>query len=218
MQIATKSMRRWSAPEVSPAVAAAFADRWKRSRVASVVAHASYLINVASRDGTYVFPMSVRALADELRRADALGIPTVVLHAGSHGGAGLREGMKRLVEGLCVALGEARGLRAGVALENMAGEGTTIGFRLEQLAQVLGEVGDPRLGCCIDICHLFAAGYDLRTERGYEGVMREVEATVGLERVRVVHLSDSAGALGSRVDRHAERPSRLVTSTRVARV
>lgn len=156
------------------------------------MSHASYLINLCATD-----PLTLRrsraALVDEIRRCAALGIPYLVVHPGAHMGAGEEAGLARVAESLRVALARTRGVT--VLLENTAGQGTSLGWRLEHLAAL-------RAGVCLDTCHLFAAGYDLRTPRAYERTMREIEATVGLDRVKAFHLNDSKAPLGSRVDRH----------------
>jgi deoxyribonuclease-4 len=160
------------------------------------MSHASYLINLCATD-----PLTLRrsrwALVDEIRRCAALGIPYLCVHPGAHMGAGEEAGLARVAESLRFALARTRGVT--VLLENTAGQGTSLGWRLEHLAELLRV---PRTGVCLDTCHLFAAGYDLRTPRAYERTMRAVEATIGCYSVKALHLNDSRCGLGSRRDRH----------------
>lgn len=182
-----------------------------------VVSHAAYLINVAGPGGVRpsggtteqnwpkrdIRGRSVRALADELARAVKLGVPYVVLHPGNHMGDGDEAGLQRALEALDQTLDAHRDDPVTVLVETTAGQGTGIGHRLEHLAWLVEHSACPeKLAVCCDTCHMFAAGYDLRGEAGYEATMRQIERTVGLERVRLWHLNDCLKPLGSRVDRH----------------
>jgi len=162
------------------------------------MSHASYLINLCATD-----PLTLRrsraALVDEISRCEALAIPYVCVHPGAHMGAGEEAGVRLAAESVRLAL--ARSRRVAVLFENTAGQGTSIGWRLEHLRDLL-RLAPRRTGVVLDTCHLFAAGYDLRTPRAYEKTMRAVEKIVGKERVKAFHVNDSKGALGSRVDRH----------------
>jgi len=147
---------------------------------------------------------SRETLADELRRAHALGIPWVVLHPGTHGGCGEAKGLERIARGLKAVLAETAGLASGILLETSAGQGTAVGHRFDHLAWLLDCCGpNERLGVCLDTCHLFASGYDIRTPRAYHRTLRDLDRTIGLGAVRTIHLNDSRRELGSRVDRHA---------------
>ncbi|HEV2057446.1 MAG TPA: deoxyribonuclease IV, partial [Methylomirabilota bacterium] len=129
--------------------------------------------------------------------------PFVIIHPGSHKGQGLEAGIRRIVGALDEVTSRTRGYRVRVLLENTAGGGATIGRSFEELAALLGGARAPeRLGVCLDTCHLFAAGYDLRTRAGYEGVMKSCAAIVGLRHVRAFHLNDAKAELGSGLDRH----------------
>jgi len=210
IQIATKNMRRWRAAPLAPATCAEFARRWRESTVRAVVAHASYLINLAHRDQRQLlfgdsedqslYRRSIEALIREIQRADALGILWVVLHAGSHRGTGVDNGIRAARKALEEVLARTADCRTGVAVETTAGQGTAIGHTLEQTAHLTE--GHPRLGCCLDSCHLFAAGYDMRPPADYERLVERIAATIGLSRITVVHLNDSRTDLGSRIDRH----------------
>ncbi len=146
---------------------------------------------------------SLEAFADEIERCEQLGIPFLVFHPGSHVGSGEAAGLQRIIDSLDSALSLKPSCETQVLLENTAGQGSNLGYRFEHLAEILGKTQYPdRLGVCLDTCHLFAAGYDLRTRSTYEAVFREFDAIVGLDRVKAFHLNDSKKSLGSRVDRH----------------
>jgi deoxyribonuclease-4 len=167
-----------------------------------VVAHNGYLINLAAR-AKPLWKKSVAALIVELERCTTLGIPYLVAHPGSHGGAGEAEGVRRVAEALEVALGRVAGPM--VLLETTAGQGFSLGWRFEQLAAIRAAVGTglrQRIGVCLDTCHLFAAGYDFRTPAAYGTLRRALDAALGLDLVHAIHMNDSRRGLGSRVDRH----------------
>lgn len=200
LQIFTKNARGWSAPALSRDEASAFRREAKRTGL-TAFAHGSYLVNFAS-DEPGIRERSIACAIDELRRADRLGVPYVVYHPGSH--VDERTGIRLIAQAADEVLRAARTRTATLCFEGTAGQGNCIGWRLEHLAELLSAstLGD-RIGICLDTCHLFAAGYDLRTRRKYEAVMDQVEATIGTARVRCFHLNDSKRPLGSRVDRHA---------------
>lgn len=202
VQIFTGSNRQWASRPVPDSAARLFRSTARRLRVRPVSSHACYLINLAASDRA-VRDLSRKALCEEIERAEALGVPHLVLHPGSHTGAGPEEGMRRVADGLASVLARTDACRVRVLLENTAGQGTALGWRFEELARILSLLGDPpRVGVCIDTCHTFAAGYDLRTPEAYRATMHALDAAVGLRRVRLLHLNDSRGDLGSRVDRH----------------
>ncbi len=139
----------------------------------------------------------------ELERCEALDIPYLVLHPGSHMDAGEEEGLKRVARALGEVHAATRGFRARILLETTAGQGTNLGYRFEQLAWLIENTPEgERLGVCLDTCHAFAAGYELRTPEGYEATLEEFDRVIGLSRLLAVHLNDSKNGLGSRVDRH----------------
>ncbi len=180
-----------------------FASALAGGGVRVVFAHSSYLINLASADAR-VRARSVASLGEELRRCAALGLPYLVLHPGAHGGQGERIGIRLIAAGLDDAFQADPGGATRVLLETTAGQGSVIGWRFEHLAAIIASSANPaRLGVCLDTCHLFAAGYDLRSRAGYAGTMGEFERAVGLGRIRAFHLNDCMGGLGSRMDRHA---------------
>lgn len=167
-----------------------------------VVAHAAYLINLASPDRR-VLGRSRRGLADELARCHRFGIDALIVHPGAHLGSGIERGVARVVESVGEVLDRTPG-GTRLLLENTAGQGTVLGASLEELASMLeGCAAEERLGVCLDTCHAFAAGYGLHRSRGYEAYWARVEALLGLDAVGCLHLNDSQHPLGSHRDRHA---------------
>jgi deoxyribonuclease-4 len=202
VQIFLKNQRQWAARPLGGEEIRAFAAARRRTGIRRVFAHASYLINLACPDPAG-WARAVDAFTDELERGEALGLSCVVIHPGSHMGAGLDAGLRRVVAALDASLGRTAGYGIKVALENTAGGGHTVGRTFGELAALIDGAARPeRLGVCIDTCHLFVAGYDLRTPAGYEHAMAECEATVGRRRVLAFHLNDARAPFGSGLDRH----------------
>ncbi|MBI4887006.1 MAG: deoxyribonuclease IV [Acidobacteria bacterium] len=202
LQIFTKNASQWRGAPLDPAEVQAFRARIDRTGIAPVVSHASYLINLAT-----TFPalreQSIAALIDELDRADALGLLGVVIHPGTCTAGTEEEGLRLIAEAIRAAF-RARPRRPTlVLLEHTAGQGRTLGYRFEHLAAIIGHLrGSPRVGVCLDTCHLLASGYDLSTASGYRDTFAAFERIVGLERLKVFHANDSKKPCGSRVDRH----------------
>jgi len=202
VQIFLKNQLQWAARPYTQEDIRQFAAAWKASGIRTVFAHSSYLINLAAAEPAS-FVRAVDAFHDELERAEALGLPFVIIHPGSHKGLGLEEGIRRIVRALDEVTSRTRGYRVRVLLENTAGGGATIGRSFEELAALLAGARAPeRLGVCLDTCHLFAAGYDLRTREGYEGVVKSCASIIGLRQVRAFHLNDAKAPLASGLDRH----------------
>ena len=202
VQIFLKNQLQWAAKPYTGEEIALFKAAWKSSGIATVFAHSSYLINLAAA-APAEWQRAVAAFHDELERAEALGLPFVIIHPGSHRGEGLEAGVGRIARALDEVIARTRGYRVMVLLENTAGGGATIGRSFEELAALLHAVKTPeRVGVCLDTCHLFAAGYDVRTRTGYESAMRACARLVGLRRVRAFHLNDAKASLGSGLDRH----------------
>ena len=202
VQIFLKNQRQWAAKRLAADEVRAFRAARRASGVRHVFAHSSYLINLAGPDAT-AWAQAVDAFTDELERGEALGLSCVVIHPGSHMGAGLEPGFRRVIGALDQALARTAGYRIKVALENTAGGGNSVGRTFGELATLISGAARPeRIGVCIDTCHLFAAGYDLRTEAGYARAMAECEATVGRRRVLAFHLNDARAPFGSGLDRH----------------
>lgn len=202
LQIFTKSVGQWRARALPPEEIARFRRRADETGIRPVVAHNSYLINLAAASPA-LRARSVAALGEELDRAESLGLEGLVMHPGSYTTGDEQEGLRFIGDGLVTLLGERPRARTMVLLEQTAGQGTNLGHRFEHIAAILDRVGgSPRVGVCLDTCHLLTAGYDLCTEAGYEDTFREFDRLVGLDRIKVFHLNDSKKPCGSRVDRH----------------
>jgi deoxyribonuclease-4 len=202
IQIFTKSNRQWRAKRLDDREVEAFKANLAATGIRPVVAHDCYLVNLAAPRQA-VWKRSVGAFREELERAERLGIPYLVTHPGSHAGAGEAEGIRRVAEALNLLHAALPGFRVQTLLETTAGQGSSLGYRFEQLAAILARVeAANRVGICLDTCHVFAAGYDIRTPETYRKTLEEFAACLGLERMRAIHLNDSRGDLGSRVDRH----------------
>jgi deoxyribonuclease IV len=203
VQVFTKSPQQWQARPLVKEDIRAFREAQDAAGIPCVAAHDTYLINPAAVDPA-VLQRSREAMVDELERAAALGIPALVMHLGARGSEPEEAAMERLIESVQVALEQTPDDGPTLLLETTAGQGSCLGHRFEHLAQVLEAVDRPdRLAVCLDTCHIFAAGYDIRTSEAYAATMAEFDRVVGLHRVRLVHANDSKRELGSRVDRHA---------------
>lgn len=227
IQVFVKNASRWQGkPLVRDEI-----DRFRRAHEVSdidpLVAHASYLINLAA-DKPDNLKKSRAALADELQRCHQLGIPGLVVHPGAHLGAGIDTGIERIASSLREVLSGLPDNNTRVLLENTAGQGTLVGFRLEHLAQIRAQTDAPgRVGICIDTCHAFAAGYPIHERSGYDELLETVSDLFGDDEPSCFHLNDSRYPLGAKRDRHAnlgqgEIPlevfERLVLDTSLQRV
>ena len=207
MQVFVKNASRWQgktlAGEEVDAFRAAHAAWTSGGGGAPLLAHAAYLINLAAPPGE-VLARSRAGLRDELERCARLGVGGLVVHPGAHGGAGEEEGLRRVAASLDVVLAERPAGGPRVLLETTAGQGSCLGWRLEQLEAILAMSRHPEsLAVCLDTCHLFAAGYPVDTPEGVDAVLAEAGARFGAERLACVHVNDSRHARGSRRDRHA---------------
>ena len=202
LQIFVKNASQWRAKPLAEDAIERFC-RAHRGDPLPLVAHGSYLINLCSTNPE-TLDRSRLALSDELERCTLLGVPGLVLHPGAHLGAGEDQGLDAIARSLDAVLGDRPDLEARVVLENTAGQGTVLGSRFEQLGRIVESCDHPdRLGVCLDSCHAFAAGYDLRSPDGYQAMLEEFDRDVGLAKLQAVHLNDSKFALGHRKDRHA---------------
>lgn len=202
VQLFTKNNNQWRAKPISDEESARFRAALERLGVRHPLSHSSYLINLGSSDAE-LWRKSIDALIVELQRAEQLGIPYVVVHPGAAVGATAQTGLDNIVRALDVIHEFAPRLRSQLLLENTAGQGSCLGWRFEQLADILTRVRQSdRLGVCFDTCHAFAAGYPLADRRDYLATFREFDRIVGVERIRAFHVNDSKRELGSRVDRH----------------
>jgi deoxyribonuclease-4 len=202
IQVFTKNNLRWAAPPLRAETVEEWHRNLEETGIAPIVAHDSYLINLASPNEA-LWHRSLDALVTEIARCEVLSIPYLVTHPGSHIGMGEERGLRRIAQALDRAFERVPGAQVTVLLETTAGQGTGLGHRFEHLARIieLAKVGD-RLGVCFDTCHALAAGHEIRTPEGYEETFRQFESIIGLERLKVFHVNDSKRDLGSRVDRH----------------
>jgi deoxyribonuclease IV len=201
VQVFTKNQQQWKCKPLAAEAIGLWSDALRRSKFAVTVSHDSYLINLASPDDR-LWRASIDLFIEELSRCVILGIPFLVAHPGAHTGSGEEAGLARIAAALDECHAAVAGDGVTTCLEITAGQGSSLGYRLEHLAAILEKVRDPkRLGVCLDTAHLFAAGYDFRGKK-YEAFIKELDSLVGTSRVKVLHLNDSKKDLGSRVDRH----------------
>jgi deoxyribonuclease-4 len=194
--------RTWKTRELSPEEPLSFRTAWKKSNVKQVIAHVPLIVNPAGPNDA-IWQNSKTRLATELSIADRLGIQLLVMHPGYYGKLGKKVGIRRTVEALNDVFNAAETTRVVVLVETMAGQGSALGSRFEELAEIItGVEKNYLLGVCVDTCHVFAAGYDIRGYRGYENVLEEFDAKVGKDKLKMLHMNDSKGDLGCRIDRH----------------
>jgi len=203
VQLFSKSSQQWAARPITDQELAL----WKQTRAATkaqpALVHDSYLINLATPDDL-AWAKAKRAFADELQRADRLQVPYLVTHPGAHMGRGTTFGVARVSAALNEILSENPGLQTQVLLETTAGQGSSLGARFEELRDILaGLTGPNRVSICIDTCHIFAAGYDIRTAQSYAQTFAQFAEVLGWQALSAFHVNDSQKPLGSRIDRHA---------------
>jgi len=200
-QIFTRNPNQWKFKPIPDDISAAFKERRRKSGIRRVVDHMPYLPNLASPDKA-TMKISRFSLDEEVKRCDALGIDYLVVHLGSHLGRGIAVGISNVAEACNGALSGSSG-KTSILLENMAGQKNSVGSRLEELKAILDKIKvDDRVGVCFDSCHGFASGFDLRDKAAVEHTMSLFEEVIGFDKLKVVHLNDSKGPLGSRLDRH----------------
>jgi deoxyribonuclease IV len=201
-QVFTKNPQQWAARPQTDDEIEVFLSAQETTGIRCIASHDTYLINPASEKED-ILAKSRAALVDEVQRCARLKIPYVVMHQGAQGDATEAEALFRLAESVRITLDAIPDGGPMLLLETTAGQGKTLGWRFEQMAAVFEGVGDdPRLGICLDTCHLFAAGYDLRDEPAYTGTMALFDRLIGLKHVHLIHANDSKRELGARVDRH----------------
>jgi len=200
-QIFTRNPRGWTYTKLKKAEVDEFRRKFEAAGFRVAMAHMPYLPNIASPKKD-IYEKSVRSLVAELERCGALGLELLVVHVGSHLGAGLEKGVEQVANAVNKAV-EAVDNQVKVLLENMAGQRNSCGSRFEDIAEILSRVKNAdRVGVCLDTCHLLAAGYDIRSEEAVDATISRFDKVVGLNRLWAVHLNDSKGALGSGLDRH----------------
>ncbi len=203
LQIFTKNQKQWKAKPIEDEDAALFRQCCVDCVVDPVVAHDSYLINLAS-PADEMWEKSIDAFRIELERCEQLGIPFLVTHPGAHMKAGTHEGIARVVAALDRIHSDLPGLKVRTLLETTAGQGTTLGSTFEELEAIIDGVTSPeRLGVCFDTCHTFVAGYDIRTPETYAETMDQFDRTVGVNQIEAFHFNDALTEFGSKRDRHA---------------
>lgn len=202
IQIFSKNQRQWTAKPIKNQSRMAYLKRRSVSSIRKVLIHASYLINLASPDPVR-YEMSREACFEEIRRASILKADGLVLHPGSHMGAGVDAGIERIVESLCLLMESVRAWGGDLLLENTPGCGSQCGSHFNRLMEIIQSIPDNEcVGICFDTAHAFSAGYDLRTRKGYDSVFNTIDKRAGLKRLRAFHLNDTQVELGSRRDRH----------------
>jgi deoxyribonuclease-4 len=200
-QIFTRNPRGWTYTKLKKAEVDEFRRKFEAAGFRVAMAHMPYLPNIASPKKD-IYEKSVRSLVAELERCGALGLELLVVHVGSHLGAGLEKGVEQVANAVNRAV-EAVDNQVKVLLENMAGQRNSCGSRFEDIAEILSRVKNAdRVGVCLDTCHLLAAGYDITSEEAVDATISRFDKVVGLNRLWAVHLNDSKGALGSGLDRH----------------
>jgi deoxyribonuclease IV len=202
VQIFVKNNMQWFGKPHAPDVLALYGKELASQKVAAVFGHTGYLINLGA-PACDNREKSLQSLIQEIGFATDLGLPFLVMHPGAHLGEGEKEGLKQIVTGINEVFRATKTSPVRIALENTAGQGSCLGCELRHLAEIYDKVERPeRLAICLDTCHLFAAGYDIRTPKGWDAAMAESESLFGLKQVVAFHLNDSKADFGSRVDRH----------------
>ncbi|MEA3470873.1 MAG: deoxyribonuclease IV [Thermodesulfobacteriota bacterium] len=204
IQIFTKSPNRWEERILEESERERFVSLRKRLNISPVISHNSYLINIASPD-RHLYDKSLDALLCEMRRCEELQVDYLVMHPGAHKGIGESSGIEKISEALNAVHQKTEGYRVKIAVENTAGQGTILGYKLGHIEKIFEGVRErSRLAFCLDTCHIFAAGYDIRTETGYKRLFEEINDIIGLENLKIIHMNDSVRECGSRIDRHED--------------
>ena len=202
IQVFVKNNMQWFARPLTREEIRAFLEHRQRGELLSIFAHANYLINLAATNPQF-HANSIRALSEELIRADQLELPFLVLHPGAHLGAGEEAGLDKIIKSIDDVFRKIPKVQTRIALETTAGQGSCLGHRFEQIASIIENVREPdRLCVCLDTAHVFAAGYDIGSEAAAKETFREFDRVIGINRLAAIHLNDSKTARGSRVDRH----------------
>ncbi len=203
VQIFSKNQMQWKARPLTRDDVEKFHQAVQETGVQPVTVHDAYLINLGTANPV-TYRRSYQAFVEELRRCEMLEIPYLVMHPGSHMGEGEEAGIQRIAESIRQAYQESGVERTVVLLETTAGQGTNLGYRFEQIAQIMERTGlDEKIAVCVDTCHIFAAGYDIRTFETYQQTKARFDQLIGLDKLKVFHVNDSKRELGSRIDRHA---------------
>lgn len=201
MQIFLKNSNRWQAPEYKLEDVKAFKSHWEDMKGLTIFAHSSYLINLAGKGKN--LERSIEAMTDELKRAETLGIGSIVVHPGSHLDAGINEGIQQASLSIDRAYTLSGDPDVEILLETTAGQGSSVGHSFSHLAEIINTSKNmKKINVCLDTCHIFAAGKDIRKKQGVINTIDEFDSVIGLERLKLIHLNDSKREMGSKVDRH----------------
>jgi deoxyribonuclease IV len=202
IQIFSKSPQMWKGPPIPDEQALAFREAVRREGFERTAVHHGYLVNLASPKAP-ALKLSRNTFVDEIQRAEKVGADYLIFHPGAHLGSGVEPGLSTIVESLNWAFAQTPESKVRALLENAAGQGTALGARLEELGSVLARVErQDRVGVALDTCHLFAAGFELRTEEGYGALVDGIRSTFGERSVYAFHLNDAKADLGAHLDRH----------------
>ena len=202
IQIFTKNSNQWKAKEITDQDLHRFHSFSGKVHIFPVIAHNSYLINLASPD-PILHRKSIESFFNEMELCEKLRIPYLVFHPGAHVGSGEKAGLKKIAQSINVLLKRGKGFKVSLLLETTAGQGTTLGCKFEHLADIIKNVEQKKsIGVCVDTCHIFAAGYDITTQKGYKKTFEIFNKLIGFGNLKVFHINDSKKELGSRVDRH----------------
>jgi len=202
LQMFVKNQRQWHIPDITEQQLVLWRQTKSKfkNEILHIIAHSSYLINLASNDSN-IRKRSINSLKEEIMRAHLLGITRYVLHPGNHKGQGIKTGIKLVTEGLNEVLSEFDDLT--ILLETTAGAGTSIGGTTEQLAEIINNSKFPeKLAICLDTCHLFVSGHDLSSKEKFDKFLHNFNNLIGLQKIACIHINDSAGKFNSHLDRH----------------
>jgi deoxyribonuclease-4 len=200
-QIFTQNPRRWKSKPLKIDEVEAFKKKWRKSGIDSVFGHMPYILNLASPNND-VYSRSLDSLTDGLNRCSILDVPMLVTHIGSHLGIGSEKGIHNVIKAIDTTMKKSRG-DVTLLLENGSGSRNKIGSSFEELSMIIGEINYPeRVGICLDTCHVFSTGHDIRTLSGLEETLSRFDDLLGIRRIELVHLNDSIGTLGSGIDHH----------------
>ncbi|MEM0136808.1 MAG: deoxyribonuclease IV [Thermoplasmata archaeon] len=203
-QVFTKNQRQWISKPLNKTDVEEYIENMKKYNIVITVAHASYLINLAAPEEDK-WNKSIESMVHELERCSTLKIPYLIFHPGAHMGKGENFGLNRIVEAIDKIIEKSEIKDVNITLETTAGQGSNLGYKFEHLQYIIENVSDEsRINVCLDTCHIFAAGYELRSKNGYDETMGKFENIIGFKKLVAVHLNDSEKGLGSRVDRHAQ--------------
>jgi len=201
IQIFTKNQLRWISKPIANNDIELYKNTLNKSNIIGpIFAHGSYLLNLASSEDETI-EKSINSLLDELSRCRILNLPYLIIHPGSHKAQGEPKGIEKIIFNLNEVL-KRDNSNTTILVENTAGQGNSLGYRFEHIRDIIRGVNINRVAVCIDTCHLFAAGYDIRTERNYRLTIEKFDKIVGSSYIKVIHLNDSKSPLGSRIDRH----------------